>query len=299
LANTNALQGLLQLLQQSLSFPQITSSELPLFRQQMLLGYQRYNSSLNAIFLGTQAGSPGMAFLSGYQNAIRCLDKNCPPNELAAFCVSEKGVKKPWDMLTSIVAADDAYCLSGQKGYVMLMPDELDRLYVIAKDEGQQLKCAFLSSASKGLTVTEALKAPFVEDIPHTGVGFNQVHIPEAQLLKIDGHKEANKPFRYWEDIHVSLSMMAWMLREGLNNGKSLQDFEDLTRLMCQLNEKFEEQPDYYSAESFPLLDECQDVLENHSKKLSQASQKAWKKDRLLLQMGQKIRHLIRAKIAR
>ncbi len=265
----------------------------------MLFGFQQYNSSLNAIFLGAQADSPGMAFLSGYQNAIRCLDKNCPANELAAFCVSEKGVKKPWDMMTSIVATGDGYRLSGQKGYVMLMPDELDRLYVIAKSENEQLVCAFLNSASKGLTVTEALKAPFVEDIPHTGVGFNQVHIAEAQLLKIDGHKEANKPFRYWEDIHVSLSMMAWMLREGLNNGKSLQDFEDLTRLMCQLNEKFEEQPDYYSAESFPLLDECQDVLENHSKNLSQTSQNAWKKDRLLLQMGQKIRHFVRAKIAR
>ncbi len=292
-------QQLQNMLQQCLSLPQLTSSDLPLFRQQMRAGFQHYSTPLNAVFLGAQAATPGMAFLSGYQNAIRCLDKTCPVNELAAFCVSEKGVKKPWDMQTRLLAEADGYRLSGQKGYVMLMPDHLDRLYIIAKDEADQLKCVVLSSTATGLEASEALNAPFVQDIPHAGISLDLVEIATAQLLKIDGHQQANKPFRYWEDVHVSLSVMAWMARESLNDGQSLEDLDELTRLMCQLIEKFEEQPDYYSAESFPLLDECQELLERHSEMLKPESLEQWKKDRLLLQMGQKIRHLVRAKLAR
>ena len=290
-------QRLLQLLQQSFVQPQLSFSDLPQFRQQLSVGLQEYSSVFNSVFLGAQAATPGMAFLAGYQNTIRCLDSDCPVDQLAAFCVSEKGVKKPWDMASQLTQNAQGYALNGQKGYVMLLPHELDRLYVIAKSD-EQLKCVFFSAGIQGLTTTDSLKAPFIEDVPHSGVSFENVLIPESQMMPIDGHKGANKPFRYWEDMHVSLAMMAWMAREAYENGKTLQQFESLTEQMCQLIENFEEQPDYYSAEVFPLLDQSQEILEFHSNFLSESSQKAWQKDRLLLQMGQKIRHLVRAKMA-
>ncbi len=291
-------QRLLQVLQQSLSQPQLSYSDLPRFRQQLCSGLHAYSTLYNAVFLAAQAQTPGMAFLAAYQNTIRCLDADCPKDQLAAFCVSEKGVKKPWDMKTQLVEAKPHSLLTGQKGYVMLLPDELDRLYVIAKDDVGQLKCVFLSTNQEGISITEGLNAPFVEDIPHSGIRFEKVVIAETQVMKLDGHREANRPFRYWEDVHISLAMLAWMLRECIEQGKKLAELDNLTEQICQIIEKFEQQPDYYSSDIFSLLDQSHELLDEQCKSLSQASQRLWKKDRVLLQMGQKIRHFIQAKLA-
>lgn len=286
------------MLLQSFALPQLTFSDLSVFRQSFSQGLERYTSIMNAIYMGAQAATPGMAFLAGYQNAIRCLDPDCPNDFMAAFCVSEKGVKKPWDMASQIQMQDSGYLLEGNKGFVMLLPGDLDRLYVVAK-LGQNLKCVFLESNSEGLQITEPLKAPFIEDIPHSGVCFEQVAITASQLMPIDGHQGANKPFRYWEDMHVALSMLAWMVREAMENGKSWQDLTNLTEQMCQLIEKFAEQADYYSKASLDALDKTHELLESHADLMAHSSQLMWQKDRLLLQMGHKIRQLIRAKIAR
>jgi hypothetical protein len=292
-------QGVLAILQHAFASPQLHFSHIPLFRQHLTSGLQQYTTVYNAVYLGAQAATPGMAFLAGYQNAIRCLDPHCPDDELAAFCVSEKGIKKPWDMETCVSSTEGGYYLNGQKGYVMLLPDALDRMYVVAKNAEDQLCCLYLPANSSGVSATEKLSAPFVEDIPHAGVRFDQVLIPAEQLFDIDGHQQANKPFRYWEDVHVALAMMAWMLRELTESGQSLAELDDLVQLICQLSEKFKQQPDYYSADSFPLLDKSHELMEKYAQGLSESSTKLWLKDRLLLQMGQKIRQLVRSKLAR
>ncbi|MEH6449930.1 MAG: hypothetical protein V7765_14755 [Oleispira sp.] len=291
-------QGVLATLQHAFASPQLQFSNIQTFRQHLASGFQQYTTVYNALYLGAQAATPGMAFLAGYQNAIRCLDPNCPDDELAAFCVSEKGIKKPWDMETCISSSEEGCYLNGQKGYVMLLPDELDRMYVVAKNAEGQLRCLYLPASSSGISATETLLAPFVEDIPHARVRFDQVLIPAESLFDIDGHQQANKPFRYWEDIHVALAMMAWVLRELIDNGQSLAQRDDLVQSICQLIEKFEEQPDYYSLDSFPLLDKSHKLMEEYAQGLSESSKKLWLKDKLLLQMGQKIRHLIRLKMS-
>ena len=286
-------------LQHALSSPQLHFSDIQIFRQQFMQGSQYYSTAVNAVYLGAQSATPGMAFLAGYQNAIRCLDKNCPSDELAAFCVSEKGVKKPWDMATQLSSQGERTVLDGQKGYVMLMPNELDRLYVVAKNEEGQLCCVYLPNNSLGVSASEPLKAPFVEDIPHSGVSFDQVEISSEQLLDIDGHQQANKPFRYWEDVHVALAMLGWVLREQIESGKLLQELSGEMLLIEQLNESFEESPDYYTLSSIALLDQSHEMMDIGSKNVPESAQKLWMKDRLLLQMGQKIRHLVRAKLTR
>jgi len=291
-------QGVLATLQHALESPQLYFSHIQTFRQHLASGFQQYTTVYNALYLGAQAATPGMAFLAGYQNAIRCLDPNCPDDELAAFCVSEKGIKKPWDMDTCISSSEEGHYLNGQKGYVMLLPKQLDRMYVVAKNTEGQLGCLYLPANSPGVSATESLAAPFVDDIPHAGVQFNQVLIAATQIFDIDGHQQANKPFRYWEDIHVGLAMLAWMLRELIENGQSLAELNDLVQSICQLIENFEEQPDYYSLDSFSLLDKSHKLMEECARGLSENSKKLWLKDKLLLQMGQKIRHLIRQKMS-
>ena len=285
-------------LQHALSSPQLHFSDIQIFRQQFMQGSQYYSTAVNAVYLGAQSATPGMAFLAGYQNAIRCLDVNCPSDALAAFCVSEKGVKKPWDMATQLSSQGERTVLDGQKGYVMLMPNELDRLYVVAKNEEGQLCCVYLPNNSLGVSASEPLKAPFVEDIPHSGVSFDQVEISPEKLLDIDGHQQANKPFRYWEDVHVAIAMTGWMLRKLSENSKLESHKAGLLELICQLIEKFEAEPDYYSLEGLDLLDECHQLLDVAAVNLSASALSLWKQDRLLLQMGLKIRHQIRMKLS-
>jgi hypothetical protein len=290
-------QGVLVLLQHALAHPQLQFADIQAFRQQLNAGFQSYSTVHNALYLGAQAATPGMAFLAGYQNAIRCLDADCPSDELAAFCVSEKGIKKPWDMGTYLLIANGSYCLNGQKNYVMLLPNELDRMYVVAKNSENELRCLYLSVNSSGVSVIDRLSAPFVEDIPHRGVRFDNVLIPADQLFDIEGHQQANKPFRYWEDVHVALSMMGWMSRELLENGHSFNDLTDMMELINNLTKSFEEHSGYYSLESISWLDKSHEMMDHHAQYLSAVVRKLWLKDRLLLQMGQKMRHLVKAKI--
>lgn len=288
---------LLDVVQLSLALPALRYTDTIQFREQLKTGLKHYSTTINAIFLGAQAATPGMAFLSGYQNAIRCLDTYCPHDVLAAFCVSEKGIKRPWDMLSKLTASNQGYSLSGQKGFVMLLPDNLDRLYVIAKDEGEQLKCVYLDRHSDGLDITQPLKAPFIQDIPHSGVSFKQISIAKHQVMQGDGHRNANKPFRYWEDIHVLLAMLSWMIRERVSDGASVAELSQLFTLMSQIIECFDAQPSYYSPEVFTLLDQAQVLLDDAAQMLPTQRLAMWQKDRALLQMGQKIRQLIQAKL--
>jgi hypothetical protein len=290
-------QGVLVLLQHALAHPQLQFSDIQVFRQHLSAGFQSYSTVDNALYLGAQSATPGMAFLAGYQNAIRCLDADCPNDELAAFCVSEKGVKKPWDMATHILIDDGNYCLNGQKAYVMLLPNALDRMYVVAKNSDDQLRCLYLSVNSSGVSATDRLSAPFVKDIPHRGVRFDNVLIPADQLFGIDGHEQANKPFRYWEDVHVALSMMGWMSRELLESGQSFSDLAAMMQLINDLTNSFSEHPGYYSLDSIAWLDKSHEMIDYHAQYLSDTVRKLWLKDSLLLQMGQKMRHLVKAKI--
>jgi hypothetical protein len=314
------LQSVQNILQQSLALPQLSYSDIFQFKQQLSVGLKTLSPVLNSVFLGAQVATPGMAFLSGYQNAIRCLDPACPIDEFAAFCVSEKGVKSPWDMESKIIPVADGYCLSGQKGFVMLLPHELDRLYVIAKSETNELKCVFVSREIVGLEVTESLNAPFIKDIPHRGVRFSDVQLSSSQVLAIDGHYEANKPFRYWEDIHVTISMLAWMLRHCreetkiiekrlANNELASNEFDynrlgseawdEITGLITQLIEQFENSSEYYSIDAFSLFDDATVALEKYSILLSGDALNQWKTDSALLLMGQKIRQLVQEKLFR
>jgi hypothetical protein len=290
-------QGVLVLLQHALAYPQLQFSDIQSFRQQLSAGFQSYSTGDNAFNLGAQSATPGMAFLAGYQNAIRCLDADCPNDELAAFCVSEKGIKKPWDMVTHISIADGSYCLNGRKGYVMLLPNELDRMYVVAKNSEDQLCCLYLSVNSSGVSSTDSLSVPFVEDIPHRGVRFDNVLIPKDQLFDIEGHQQANKPFRYWEDVHVALSMMGWISRELLENGHSFNDLTDMMEIINDLTKSFEKHSGYYSLESISCLDKSHEMMNHYAQYLSAKVRKLWLKDKLLLRMGQKMRHLVKAKI--
>lgn len=281
----------------ALQQPLLAYSNIESFRQKMAASFQQYSLQQSAFFLGAQSATPGMAFLSGYQAALRYLDPLCPVDQFAAFCVSEKGIKNPWDMKTQLHRRESHWLLNGSKGFVMLLPNTIDRLYVVAKREDGSLSCVQLPADIAGLSVAEPLNAPFIKDIPHAGIIFDNVIIDDSDIVTADGHQQANKPFRYWEDVHVAMAMAGWMLRQLSENPDFETSKASIMEKLCQLTEKFEEHPDYYSLAGLDILDEYHQCMEIQSRNLAENALKVWQTDRLLLQMGLKIRHQIRIKL--
>ncbi len=277
--------------------PLLSINDIEQFRIEMAEAFQHSPSYLAAFILGGQSATPGMAFLSGYQAAVRCLDSTCANAHFAAFCVSEKGIKKPWDMATRLRANGDGWVLDGRKGFVMLLPDLIDDLYVLAKDDDGALSCVHVPANAAGLSVSDSLNAPFVQDIPHAGIVFDNVALTDQQIVIKEGHEKANKPFRYWEDVHVAVAMYAWMLRQMCERDDFESQKQVMLKKLCQLIEKFTERSDYYSVSMLDLLDDCHQLLENQSMFLPEIALAQWQVDRLLLQMGLKIRRQIRHKL--
>ena len=285
-------------LQHALLRPLLAYCDIEDFRHNMAESFQGSHSLQHSAFLlGAQSATPGMAFLSGYQSAVRCLDPKCPNDDFAAFCVSEKGVKKPWDMQTKLQQSGAKYFLNGRKGFVMLLPNVIDRLYVVAKREDDSLSCIQLSANAVGLSVAESLSAPFIQDIPHAGIVFDDVVISASDILTDEAHQQANKPFRYWEDVHVAIAMAGWMLRHLVATSDFEADKSSSLKLICQLIANFEQHPNYYSLSGLDILDEFHHHLDVLSKSLPEPALKIWHTDRLLLQMGYKIRQQIRLKL--
>ena len=275
--------------------PLLTTLLIPEFRQQMKEYLSLYSTLEVAALLGYQSDTPSLAFLSGYQMAIRCLDPQCPPALLAAFCVSETGVRKPWDMTTHLRSMDQGWRLDGVKSHVMLAPGDLDRCYVMAKHNMGELWCVRCDYNSRGVTLDKLLSTAVVALISHASVVFKDVAITEEQVLTQEAHEQANKPFRYWEDVHVTVAMLAWMARQLV-----LQDevSHQLRQSIEQLMVSFEADPYYYSLPIFTLLDEALVLLDGSSKWLEEPAATSWQQDRPLLLMGQSIRGRIQAKLA-
>ena len=147
---------------------------------------------------GQLSQTTGVAFLLGYQMAMRCLDPELASDIFAALVVSEKGVRHPKDMVTKLSMNGGQLLLTGQKSHVMLFPDYLDQLYIIAKNEQQRLVGVTVPSSSIGLNLDQPVLAPFVQDIPHCSIQIENVAVAPAQVIFEDGDAQANKPFRYW-----------------------------------------------------------------------------------------------------
>ena len=274
---------------QKLAEPAFEFAEQDKWRSVLADNLKQFGSLQAALYGGLQSATPGMAFLHGYQCAIRCLDADCPAETLAAFAVSESGVKNPKDLATALTQEKQGWQLDGQKSHVMLLPDLLDDLYLVVKQEGR-LVGVKTSTNTQGITVTKQLQAPFVSDIPHAAISLQQVCLTDEALLAEDGHAQWNKPFRYWEDMHVAAAMLGWMYRQAGQNGELLTYWQ-------QLEQAFSESPEYYAEQSFDLLDSVSAALDVAAEELDQACLAMWKRDRMLLVMGSNIRSRVKARV--
>lgn len=239
---------------------------------------------------GQQADTPGTAFFIGYQTALRCLDPALPPDVWAAFCVSEQGVRDPFALTTAYHPADG--WLTGRKSHVMLPGRGLDRLYIVAREQGSEPVELLLLRLDAGAVDVEVGKAqPFLPDVPHQPVHFACTVAADAVLLR-DAHRRANKPFRYWEDVHVTLAQAGWLAAR-------LPAKDALALLVAELQTHFAQHPVAYCLAGLDAVERLQARMLTVTSQLTAADAAVWQRDSVLLRLTQPLRDQIRARLSR
>lgn len=163
-----------------------------------------------AVLGGHLASTPGLAFLFGYQAALRALWPSAPLS-LGAICATEQRSLRPADLNTRL----HNLRLSGQKDFVTA-GNAADWLLVAARSEAvgeaPRLSLAVVYPGEVGVRL-EALPAlPLIPDISHS-----RLHLDNAacDLLAGDGWDAYVKPFRSLEDLYVLSALAAWLYGIG------------------------------------------------------------------------------------
>ena len=166
-----------------------------------------------AVLGGCLAATPGLAFLAGYQGALRALWP-AAPRSLGALCVTENRSSRPADLHTRL----DGLHLSGRKDYVTAA-EAADWLLVAARSEEQgapRLAVGVVRSGTPGARIEPLPALALMPDIGHARLHLDNVL---CELLPGDGWDSYVKPFRSIEDLHVLAAITAWLYGIGRDGG--------------------------------------------------------------------------------
>ncbi|WP_433739121.1 acyl-CoA dehydrogenase [Pseudomonas putida] len=163
-----------------------------------------------AVAGGRLMATPGLAFLVGYQAALRMLWPSAPPS-LGALCATEKRSLRPADMQTRLTGLR----LSGRKDFVTA-GDAADWLLVAARSEqpgdDPRLSLTVVYPGEPGVRVEKLPAIPLMPDISHGRLLLDNAL---CELLAGDGWDAYVKPFRTLEDTCVLSAMTAWLYGVG------------------------------------------------------------------------------------
>lgn len=179
------------------------------------------NPAALALAGGFAADRVGWAFASGYQAALRALLPDLPHDTLAAFCVTEAEGNRPRHIRTTIAPqADGTLRIDGAKRWTTLGPSSTLLLIVGALPGGADaarptLRVARVPVPTPGLVLQPMPPTRFVPEVPHAQVLMQDLRVAADALLPHDGYEAYVKPFRSIEDLHVTLAVLAYLLREG------------------------------------------------------------------------------------
>jgi hypothetical protein len=159
---------------------------------------------------GRLMATPGLAFLVGYQAALRTLWPSAPAS-LGALCATEQRSLRSADMQTRLRDLR----LSGQKDFVTA-GDAADWLLVAARceqpGEDPRLSLAVVYPDEPGVRVEKLPAIPLMPDVSHGRLSLDNA---ACELLAGDGWDVYVKPFRTLEDIYVLSAMTAWLYGVG------------------------------------------------------------------------------------
>lgn len=159
-----------------------------------------------AVLGGRAMATPGLAFLLGYQAALRVLWPSAPAS-LGALCATERRSVRPADMHTRL----DGLRLTGSKDFVTAGL-EAEWLLVAARHEAlgdaPRLQLAVVYPGEPGV-ILEAL--PTLPLMPEVGHGRLLLQGAACELLAGDGWDAYVKPFRSLEDLYVLAALVGWL----------------------------------------------------------------------------------------
>lgn len=166
-----------------------------------------------AVLGGRLAATPGLAFLAGYQAALRALWPAAPAS-LGALCVTENRSTRPADLSTRL----EGLQLNGQKDFVTAGA-QADWLLVAAREEapGAALRLALCKvfNGAPGVQLEARAALPLMPDISHARLRLTDA---SCERLPGDGWDDYTKPFRSLEDLYVLAAICAWLLGLGRDN---------------------------------------------------------------------------------
>ncbi|MCO6059987.1 acyl-CoA dehydrogenase [Pseudomonas sp. MOB-449] len=169
-----------------------------------------------AVLGGKLAPTPGLAFLAGYQGALRLLWPSAP-RSLGALCVTENRSVRPVDLQTRLTGLT----LDGRKDFVTA-GNAADWLLVAAREEvdgeSPRLALAVVRNGAPGVRVEPLKPLPLMPDVPHARLHLTGAH---CERLAGDGWDAYVKPFRSIEDLHVLAALLAWLYGVGRDNAWS------------------------------------------------------------------------------
>jgi acyl-CoA dehydrogenase len=170
---------------------------------------------------GFAADRVGWAFASGYQAALRALLPDLPRGTLAAMCVTEAKGNHPRHIQTTITPRmDGTLRLDGAKLWITLGASSslllvVGRMTPAPGETRPALRLAFVPVPTDGLVFEPMAPARFVPEVPHVKVSMRDLRVPAGALMPGDGYDAYVKPFRTVEDLYVTLSVLAYLLREA------------------------------------------------------------------------------------
>lgn len=163
-----------------------------------------------AVAGGRLMTTPGLAFLVGYQAALRMLWPSAPLS-LGALCATEQRSLRVADMQTRLTDLR----LSGRKDFVTA-GDAADWLLIAARSEepGEtaRLSLAVVYPGEPGVRVEKLPAIALMPDISHGRLFLDNA---ACELLAGDGWGAYVKPFRTLEDTYVLSAMTAWLYGIG------------------------------------------------------------------------------------
>lgn len=163
-----------------------------------------------AVVGGRLMSTPGLAFLVGYQAALRMLWPSAPLS-LGALCATEQRSLRVADMQTRL----SDLRVSGRKDFVTA-GDAADWLLVAARSEAPgetpRLSLAVVYPDEPGVRLEKLPAIALMPDISHGRLFLDNA---QCELLAGDGWDAYVKPFRTLEDIYVLSAMTAWLYGVG------------------------------------------------------------------------------------
>ena len=163
-----------------------------------------------AVAGGRLMATPGLAFLVGYQAALRMLWPSAPLS-LGALCATEQRSLRPADMQTRLTDLR----LSGRKDFVTA-GDAAEWLLIAARSEAPgdpvSLSLAVVYPDEPGVRLEKLPAIPLMPDISHGRLFLDNA---QCELLAGDGWDAYVKPFRTLEDVYVLSAMTAWLYGIG------------------------------------------------------------------------------------